>query len=159
LTSFLIPETPINPNPVLKSNEEEEEGVYDLSEWESRVFDLIRSIKDPEYSYSLEQLKVIKEKHIHVDATHPRHSISIQFTPTVPHCSLAAIIGLCIRQRLNLDYGLKFRLLMSVEPNTHDHWESITKQINDKERIFAAMENVGIQELVASCLIASSLSN
>jgi len=56
---------------------------------------------DPEHDYTLETLKVVKRKHIEIAYTENMHChISIQFTPTVPHCTLATTIGLCIREKL-----------------------------------------------------------
>jgi len=63
--------------------------------------DYVRDIKDPEHPYSLEQLKVVEAHKVWV---HDRHDdvcfIRIEFTPTVPHCSLATLIGLCLRRKL-----------------------------------------------------------
>jgi hypothetical protein len=43
--------------------------------------------------------------------------IRIEFTPTVPHCSLAAIIGLCLREKLirELIMPFKVRLLLFLK--------------------------------------------
>lgn len=62
------------------------------------VFDLIRSISDPEHPLTLEQLNVTQFEHIVVD--NEINKILIEFTPTIPHCSMATLIGLCIRVRL-----------------------------------------------------------
>lgn len=62
------------------------------------VFDLIRSISDPEHPLTLEQLNVTQFDHIEVDNVTNR--VLIEFTPTIPHCSMATLIGLCIRVRL-----------------------------------------------------------
>ena len=62
------------------------------------VFDLIRSISDPEHPLTLEQLNVTQFEHIQVD--NQSSKILIEFTPTIPHCSMATLIGLCIRVRL-----------------------------------------------------------
>lgn len=62
------------------------------------VFDLIRSISDPEHPLTLEQLNVTQFDHIEVN--NELNKILIEFTPTIPHCSMATLIGLCIRVRL-----------------------------------------------------------
>ncbi|KAG0042116.1 Mitotic spindle-associated MMXD complex subunit MIP18, partial [Gryganskiella cystojenkinii] len=62
------------------------------------IFDLIRSISDPEHPLSLEQLNVTQRDHIQV--SDEKNSILVEFTPTIPHCSMATLIGLCIRVRL-----------------------------------------------------------
>lgn len=56
--------------------------------------DLIRGITDPEHPLTLEQLAVVNPHHISVtQGRKPR--VLIIFTPTVPHCSMATLIGLC----------------------------------------------------------------
>jgi len=62
------------------------------------VFDLIRSISDPEHPLTLEQLNVTQFDHIEVN--NETNKVLIEFTPTIPHCSMATLIGLCIRVRL-----------------------------------------------------------
>merc|ERR1712216_313212 len=71
--------------------------------WSSAdVFELLRTIVDPEHPHTLEELGVVKEDDIVVtDVSSTRkHSVNVHFTPTVPHCSMATLIGLCIRVRL-----------------------------------------------------------
>lgn len=51
--------------------------------------DLLRSINDPEHPLTLEQLKVVSAEQITVSPNH----VLIRFTPTIPHCSMATLIG------------------------------------------------------------------
>jgi metal-sulfur cluster biosynthetic enzyme len=55
--------------------------------------DLIRAINDPEHPLSLEQLNVVRQDHVDVTENH----VLVEFTPTIPHCSMATLIGLSIR--------------------------------------------------------------
>ncbi|KAL3819856.1 hypothetical protein ACJIZ3_005761 [Penstemon smallii] len=55
----------------------------------------IRDIKDPENPYSLEELKVITEDAIEED--NKRSHVRVTFIATVEHCSMATVIGLCLR--------------------------------------------------------------
>ena len=55
--------------------------------------DYIRDIMDPEHPYTLEQLKVVEEDKIIVSDDGYYCQIVVQYTPTVPHCSLATLIG------------------------------------------------------------------
>ena len=58
-------------------------------------------MQDPEHPFTLQQLMVVKEEDIEVTDDDGEHcTIRIQFTPTVPHCTLAANIGLCIREKI-----------------------------------------------------------
>lgn len=54
--------------------------------------DLIRSISDPEHPHTLEQLSVVSEPQIAVQHGR-RPNVTIEFTPTIPHCSMATLIG------------------------------------------------------------------
>ncbi|XP_070686751.1 cytosolic iron-sulfur assembly component 2A isoform X2 [Pempheris klunzingeri] len=86
------------------------------------VYDVIRSIKDPEKPNTLEELDVVTEKCVEVqELSEDEYLIIIKFSPTVPHCSLATLI--------------------------------VNKQINDKERVAAAMENPNLREIVEQCVI------
>lgn len=122
-------------------------------------------------------------------------TVAIAFTPTVPHCSLASLIGLSIRAKLDADGILSpapwtsggsdgsppsgggllvaapaavangagaptgavpspryYKLDVSVAPGTHTTAAEITKQLNDKERCAAALENPNLQRMVAGCM-------
>ena len=59
---------------------------------------MIRHITDPEHPYSLEQLNVVSLENISVDDKDSK--IRITFTPTIPHCSMASLIGLTLRVKL-----------------------------------------------------------
>ncbi len=53
--------------------------------------DLIRSINDPEHPLTLEELGVVDLDKIEV--SDKDDMCSIYFTPTIPHCSMATLIG------------------------------------------------------------------
>lgn len=46
----------------------------------------------------------------------------------------------------------KFKLDIFVSEGTHSIEGDVNKQINDKERVAAAMENNSLREMVESCL-------
>jgi metal-sulfur cluster biosynthetic enzyme len=58
---------------------------------EAEIFDLIRDICDPEHPHSLEELKVLQLDSVTIDDV--KSLIKIQFTPTIPHCSMSTLIG------------------------------------------------------------------
>ena len=78
--------------------------------------------------------------------------IRIVFTPTVPHCSLATLIGLCLRIKLERCLEGRFKLDILVSEGTHTIEGDVNKQINDKERVAAAMENPNLREMVETCI-------
>eukprot|EP00824_Muranothrix_gubernata_P009012 TRINITY_DN2158_c0_g1_i1.p2 TRINITY_DN2158_c0_g1~~TRINITY_DN2158_c0_g1_i1.p2 ORF type:complete len:160 (-),score=35.87 TRINITY_DN2158_c0_g1_i1:85-564(-) len=116
--------------------------------WE--VFDLLRGIKDPEHPNTLEELRVVQHDLIHVDDAHCR--IVMTFTPTIPHCSLATLIGLCIRVKLLRSLPQRFKVDVTITPGTHSSEDTINKQLNDKERVAAALENANLLGMVHECL-------
>ncbi len=78
--------------------------------------------------------------------------IRIEFSPTVPHCSLATMIGLCIRVKLQRSLAVSYKLDVLVVEGTHSIEEDVNKQINDKERVAAAMENPSLRDVVEECI-------
>ncbi|KVH95164.1 protein of unknown function DUF59 [Cynara cardunculus var. scolymus] len=85
----------------------------------------IRDIKDPEHPYSLEELKVITEDAIEVDDK--RSYVRVTFTPTVEHCSMATVIGLCLRVKLMRSLPSRFKVDIKVAPGTHATEDAATK--------------------------------
>ncbi len=129
--------------------------------------DLIRDIKDPEHPHTLEELNVVREDAITISHPPPPHSppthspllteddtvwIRITFTPTVPHCSLATLIGLCLRVKLERSLQYRYKLDIVVCEGSHSIEEDVNKQINDKERVAAAMENPNLRDMVEQCI-------
>ncbi|GJN23144.1 hypothetical protein PR202_gb10766 [Eleusine coracana subsp. coracana] len=86
------------------------------------VFDTVRDIKDPEHPYSLEQLSVLSEESVSVDEKLGR--IQITFTPTVQHCSMATVIGLCLRLKLMQNFPPHFKIDIKVAPGSLANEES-----------------------------------
>ncbi|KAK2562919.1 Cytosolic iron-sulfur assembly component 2A [Acropora cervicornis] len=118
------------------------------------VFDIVKDIRDPELPQTLEELHVIEEEFIKIDKIeNDEYIIKIEFTPTVPHCSLATLIGLCLRVKLERSLPYKFKLDISLSRGTHSTENEINKQINDKERIAAAMENPNLKKIVEECIL------
>ncbi|PNY10525.1 protein FAM96A [Trifolium pratense] len=115
----------------------------------------IAHIRDPEHPYSLEQLNVLSEESISVD--HKLARILITFTPTVRHCSMVTVIGLCLRLKLKHHFPPHFKVDIKVSEGSHANEESVNKQLNDKERIAAALENPNLRQLVDECLYSNEL--
>ncbi|CAG8476172.1 3128_t:CDS:2 [Acaulospora colombiana] len=133
---------------ILTKQEEEEESIDSIDAQE--IFDLIRSISDPEHPLTLEELNVTQLDHVKIDDKNNR--ILIEFTPTIPHCSMATLIGLCIRVRLLRSLPERFKVDIMVRKGTHQSEQAVNKQLNDKERVAAALENSHLLEVVNLCL-------
>ncbi len=131
---------------------------------EKTIFELIRNIKDPEHPYTLEQLNVVSLDNIllgeiensnlisnRIQLFKPLNFIDIIFTPTVPHCSMAGIIGLCIRRRLECFIeGIWIRVF--IKEGSHSNEIVLNKQLNDKDRVMAAFENQDLLDILDSCI-------
>ncbi|GAA6003311.1 hypothetical protein JCM10207_001856 [Rhodosporidiobolus poonsookiae] len=115
------------------------------------IFDLIRSITDPEHPLTLEQLAVVSEPQITVKHG-KRPSVLVEFTPTIPHCSMATLIGLSLRVRLLRSLPERFKVDIKVREGTHQSENAVNKQLNDKERVAAALENTHLLSVVQQCL-------
>ena len=118
------------------------------------IFDLIRSIDDPEHPLTLEQLNVVLLNQISVDDE--KSKIQVQFTPTIPHCSMATLIGLCIRVKLLRSLPMRFKVKIEVYPGSHASETAVNKQLNDKERVAAALENHHLLKVVNKCIDVDS---
>ena len=125
------------------------------------IFDIIRTIQDPEHPNSLEQLGVVSLDQVKLSLARDRkeksnrnqNEITIRFTPTIPHCSMATLIGLCLRVKLHRSLPpTKFKVDVSIEPGTHVSEKAINKQLRDKERVRAALENKHLAGVVDKCI-------
>jgi len=139
------------------------------------VFELIRRVRDPEHPVSLEQLKVVSADLVSVDDA--AGTVDVQFTPTVHHCTLATLIGLSIRVKLLRSLPRRFKIRITLTPGSHSTEEdgapcalhsvryrfintqctrtrthTVNKQLNDKERIAAAMENPALLKVINSAI-------
>jgi metal-sulfur cluster biosynthetic enzyme len=111
---------------------------------------LIRNINDPEHPLTLEELHVLEEKNVTVD--NEKNFVTILFTPTIPHCSMATLIGLSIRVKLLRSLPARFKVTVQITPGTHSSENAINKQLGDKERISASLENATLLQVVNQCI-------
>ncbi|KAJ9095621.1 Cytosolic iron-sulfur assembly component 2B [Naganishia friedmannii] len=128
---------------------EEDEAEY-IDEQE--VFDLIRSITDPEHPLTLEQLAVVSAAQIKVSNKKGYERVLIDFTPTIPHCSMATLIGLTLRVRLLRALPPRYKVDIRITEGAHQSENAVNKQLNDKERVHAALENSHLLGVVEGCL-------
>nr|GMD37038.1 protein AE7-like [Ipomoea batatas]GME12921.1 protein AE7-like [Ipomoea batatas] len=152
----------INANPIVYEKKERRaprSTPIDVDEYavepidQQEIFDHLRDIKDPEHPYSLEELKVITEDAIEIDDK--RNHVTVTFTPTVEHCSMATVIGLCLRVKLMRCLPSRYKVDIRVAPGSHATEAAVNKQLNDKERVAAALENPNLVDMVNECLAPS----
>ncbi|KAG9146066.1 hypothetical protein Leryth_016616 [Lithospermum erythrorhizon] len=101
----------INANPVVHAKKERVARTQDHHHHAVDPLDIkhfVRDIKDPEHPYSLEQLSVLSEESVTVNEKLGR--ILITFRPTIQHCSMATVIGLCLREKLKNHFPPHFKV-------------------------------------------------
>ncbi|XP_074957474.1 cytosolic iron-sulfur assembly component 2B isoform X3 [Phalacrocorax aristotelis] len=76
------------------------------------IFDLIRSINDPEHPLTLEELNVVEQ--VRVKVNDAESTVAVEFTPTIPHCSMATLIGLSIKVKLIRSLPERFKKMNSA---------------------------------------------
>ena len=140
---------------------------------------------------TLEQLAVVSAPQITFDSKVPER-MTVEFTPTVPHCGMSTFIGACraasnadivftcrtcdsglsIRVRLMRSLPPRYKVDIRVKPGSHQSEHAcacplpcddnggawliakfkVNKQLNDKERVAAALENPALLEVLEQCL-------
>lgn len=118
---------------------------------EQEVYDLILLIADPEHPLTLAQLSVVNLEDIHITPG-TITEVLIKITPTITHCSLATLIGLGIRVRLERCLPPRYRIRILIKEGTHQLENQVNKQLNDKERVAAACENDQLSGVISQML-------
>ncbi len=148
-----------NPNPTIftgsvidedtyhKRKQEEMDSKFadDIDNYE--IYDIIKTINDPEHPLTLEQLSIVSPKNILVEPT--KRYIKVYFTPTIPNCSMSTLIGLMIKVKLINSVSSKYKVDVFIEPGKHYTEDAINKQLNDKERVYAALESEHLKKMVS----------
>ncbi|KXJ91500.1 FAM96B protein [Microdochium bolleyi] len=138
-------------SPIYGAHEESSDSDSDFTTEpidEQEIFDLISSICDPEHPLTLGQLSVVNLPDIDIDpapASTPDPDrltrVLVKITPTITHCSLATVIGLGVRVRLEQALPPNYRVDVMIKEGTHSQDDQVNKQLADKERVAAALEN------------------
>ncbi|KAE8350899.1 hypothetical protein BDV28DRAFT_29409 [Aspergillus coremiiformis] len=122
------------------------------------IYDLVSTISDPEHPISLGALAVVSLPDICITPTlpyvpdSPLRTVSVLITPTITHCSLATVIGLGVRVRLEQSLPPRFRVDVRIKEGTHSTADEVNKQLADKERVAAALENATLMGVIAKML-------
>jgi hypothetical protein len=78
--------------------------------------------------------------------------VLVEITPTITHCSLATVIGLAVRVRLEELLPPNFRVDVRVKDGTHQQDDQVNKQLADKERVAAALENDNLRSVLGKMM-------
>jgi metal-sulfur cluster biosynthetic enzyme len=127
---------------------------------EQEIYDLISTITDPEHPVSLGQLSVINLPDIHIEPSpglgvpspNTIVHVAVEITPTITHCSLATVIGLGVRVRLEQALPPNYRVDVTCKENSHSQDDQVNKQLGDKERVAAALENDTLKGVIDKML-------
>ncbi|KAI1114973.1 FAM96B protein [Nemania sp. NC0429] len=126
---------------------------------EQEIYDLISTISDPEHPLSLGQLAVVNLPDIHITPSPSAAAdpdtltrVLVKITPTITHCSLATVIGLGIRVRLEQALPPNYRVDVMIKEGTHSQDDQVNKQLADKERVAAALENATLKGVLDKML-------
>ena len=137
---------PFSPSSDLSTSDEEENSDAEEEEPidEQEIYDLIAPISDPEHPLTLGSLSVVNLPDISLTPLAPGSPLTVLtvlITPTITHCSLATVIGLGVRVRLEQALPPRFRVDVRIKEGTHSTAEQVNRQLGDKERVAAALEN------------------
>ncbi|KAK0734443.1 hypothetical protein B0T26DRAFT_631104 [Lasiosphaeria miniovina] len=122
---------------------------------EQEIYDLISTISDPEHPNTLGELNVVRLPDIRVTPAGQRSNLTtvlVDLTPTVNHCSLATVIGLAVRWRLEQALPPSYRVDVRMKDGSHAQDDQVNKQLGDKERVAAALENDTLRNVVDKML-------
>lgn len=121
-------------------------------------------ISDPEHPHTLGQLSVVNLPDIHLTPSPSAAAqdpsaltrVLVNVTPTITHCSLATVIGLAVRVRLERALPPNFRVDVRIKEGSHSQDDQVNKQLADKERVAAALENDTLRgvldKMLESCI-------
>ena len=121
---------------------------------EQEIYDLIATMSDPEHPINLGSLAVVQLSDIAIKPTIKNRpnsnlqTVTVLLTPTIQHCSLATVIGLGVRVRLEESLPARFRVDVRIKEGTHSTAEEVNKQLADKERVAAALWNPTLQSFI-----------
>jgi hypothetical protein len=65
---------------------------------------------------------------------------------------MATLIGLSIRVKLLRSLPSRFKVRVRINPGTHASETAVNKQLDDKERVCAALENAHLLGVVNKCI-------
>jgi hypothetical protein len=65
---------------------------------------------------------------------------------------MATLIGLSLRVKLGRSLPPRFAIHVQIQPGTHASEHAINKQLDDKERVIAALENAHLLGVVNKCI-------
>lgn len=153
------PLSPLNVSRIINQNDQHQTISMQMQKPGAKpVSDLISTISDPEHPISLGSLAVVSLPDIDIKPSLPNvpdsplRTVTVLITPTITHCSLATVIGLGVRVRLEQSLPPRFRIDVRIKEGTHSTADEVNKQLADKERVAAALENGTLMGVIAKMM-------
>lgn len=143
-----------SPSSLDESDSDAEDEPIDSQE----IYDLVATMSDPEHPITLGSLAVVSLPDISIKPTIPNRpnsnlqTVTVLITPTIQHCSLATVIGLGVRVRLEESLPPRYRVDVRIKEGTHSTADEVNKQLADKERVAAALWNPTLQSFIKKML-------
>ncbi|KEG07256.1 putative MIP18 family protein [Trypanosoma grayi] len=144
------------------------------------VFYELSTIRDPEKtSCTLADLDVVAQDRCSIDYHHhvksspaigmdsgslarvskPIGIVRVVLKPTVPHCSLMSLICLCVYAKLKdtlPPWMCDWKIDIKLVDGSHLQQHELEKQVADKERVAAALENRTLSKEIAKLINADA---
>ncbi|PFH32541.1 hypothetical protein BESB_018590 [Besnoitia besnoiti] len=79
--------------------------------------------------------------------------VAVSFHPTIPHCSQATLIGLLVLVKLLRSLPVWMKAEVRIIEGKHVSFKTINRQLKDKERVSAAVENPALFKVLNRGLI------
>jgi metal-sulfur cluster biosynthetic enzyme len=126
-----------------------------------QIFYFLKNILDPEFPYKIYTLGIISFERILIKifVFNKSFNFNILVIPTIEFCNMSSLILLFIYNKLNqkklikklnkiLPLNWTWKFFTEIPSYSHINAKHVSKQINDKERKAAAMENLGIRFII-----------
>lgn len=129
------------------------------------IFSHLDNTIDPEYPIILSDLGILKLEYVEILNYSSSYItiVKISFFPTFGQCKLAPLVGISLlffiqskitMKKIIKSYHKSWLLFFKInlDKNNHTVGENITRQLNDTERLSAALENSSIRSSALKCI-------
>lgn len=123
-----------------------------LDELKRRIMDAIGSVRDPDHTETIRELGIVLDQDIEVREIQGGFVATVLWQPTCHTCPHASNMGLCMRFKLKQEFkdtNIKIDILLKDHGSkVESNYNLVDKQINDKERVAAALENTQVIAMI-----------
>eukprot|EP00913_Durusdinium_trenchii_P024934 g23402.t1 len=112
-------------------DQKQAEELFDRLDWQGRGYlgagQVLRALCSDTFALRVKlkkQLKVVEAGHVWVNEA--TRTVFVRFTPTVPTCSVATLIGLTIKAKLLRSLPHRYKVDVEITPGTHNTEDQVT---------------------------------